>query len=924
MLVSVTGLFAQNAPIPNDPELRMGVLDNGLTYYIRHNAKPEKQAEFFIFHNVGAMQEEDSQQGLAHFLEHMAFNGTKNFPGKGLINWLETIGVKFGQNLNAGTSTELTVYMMQSVPMVRESVIDSALLILHDWSYFITLDPKEIDNERGVILEELRTRNDANWRITEKSANYLYGDTKYAKRNVIGHEEGLKTFAHQELVDFYHRWYRTDQQAIIVVGDFDVDMMEQKVKAIMADIPAVENPEQKEWIDLPENEEPVVGVVTDPELGGTSVSVYIKRPATPREINNTVMASIMNLMDMYINTISSERMRDVAQKPGAPFTNASIRASRSMTNTAEATLGSAGAREGEVLKAFEALYTEMERIARFGFTESEFERAKAEIDRQIQKDYDERDDRRSQDFVWRYIYNFKDNWAVPSAEMEYEMDKQLMQMISLDMLNNFTKSARFTPENQVVIVTMPEKAGVHIPTEAEVTAIIEKVRNAELEALTEDVVSEPLIPADVKLKGSKVSKTAADKFGATVWTLKNGVKVVVKPTDLKNDQILMDVTSKGGKSVLADDEILTADNLASYIQQAGVGKFSAPELRKQLSGKMASVRPGISSYENGFTGSASPKDIETLMQLTYLYFTAPRFSQDDFNVMIDRLKAAYANIESNPMFALQRELTATLYGNSPRREVLTPDKIDEIDFTKMPAIYEKLYSNADDFTFTFVGNVDMDTFKPLVEKYLGSLPKTKKSFTWKDDGVRVQKGQIENRFTTPMQQRKTTVFYVFSGSMEYNLENDLALSFLKQALDMRYLESVREEKGGTYGVSVGSNLSYSPVDEYLLQIMFDTNPEMADELMEIIMDEIREVAQNGVRAEDLAKIKEYYAKQYPDDTKQNTYWRGIISEYHVKGYDMDNNFMNIVNGFTPEYFKAVAAKILEDNNRILLVMNPEE
>ena len=923
VLTYTVSMFAQNPTIPDDPAFRKGVLDNGLTYYIRHNAKPANQAEFFIFHNVGAMQEEDSQQGLAHFLEHMAFNGTKNFPDKNLINWLESIGVKFGENLNAGTAKELTVYMMQNVPLLRESIIDSALLVLHDWSYFITLDDKEIDNERGVIVEELRTRNDANWRVDEKSGHYLYGDTKYAHRNVIGHEQGLRTFAYQELKDFYHRWYRTDQQAIVVVGDFDVDMMERKLKAVMADIPAVENPEPKEYISIPDNVEPIVGVITDPELTSTSVEVTIKRPALPFEYNNTLTVAIMDMLDNFIRTISNERMRDITQKPGAPFISGSISSGGSLTRTTDSSNAYANARDGESLKAFEAIYTEMEKIVRFGFTESEFERAKTQIQRQNQQSYDGRDDRRNSQFVWMAIGNFMINAAMPSAEDDYEITNMLLEMIDLQTLNRFAQE-RFTPTNQVVLITMPEKEGAVIPTTDQIEAIIAKVRAAELEANVEDVVIEPLIPADTKFKGSKVTKTETDKFGSTVWTLKNGAKVVVHPTDYKADQVLVKISSGGGTSVLGEDEVLTADNLSSYIQQAGVGKFSASELRKQLTGKMASLRPVVDSYSNGFNGSASPKDMEILMQLIYLNFTSPRFDKADFDVMIDRLEANYANVASNPMFILQDELTKTLYNNNPRRELLKPDNIKDIDFGKMQDIYKKLYGNPDDFTYIFTGNIDLETFKPLVEKYIGSLPKSKKKFTWKDDGVRMVQGMVENRFTAPMQMPKATVFYVFNGPMEYSLENDLAMSAFYQSLNMRYQESVREEKGGTYGVSAFGTVDFMPIEEYVLMITFDTDPAMAEELMEIIIHEIELIAENGLNAEDLAKAKEYFAKQHPDDLKQNTYWQGIISGWHNDGYDMNTGYMDIANGLTTDYFKAFARKILDDGNMVLLLMTPKE
>ena len=919
-LAAVTGLFAQE--LPDDPEVRKGVLDNGMTYYIRHNSKPANQAEFWIFDNVGALQEEDSQQGLAHFLEHMAFNGTQNFPGKEMINYLESIGVKFGANLNAFTAQEMTCYNMSNVPITREGVIDSALLILHDWAYYITLDGDEIDNERGVIVEELRTRNSAGWRTNEKMRPFLYGDTRYTHRNIIGSEEGLRTFEHKELRDFYHRWYRTDMQAIMIVGDFDVDMMEQKVIALMSDIPAVENPEPKQEIVVAPNEEPVVGIITDPELTGTNVTLYIKRDPMPREYNKTADVALLDMLDQFMMTIADERLSDIAQKPDAPFVSAGMY-SGYMVNAMDATLVQANARDGEALRAFDAMYTEVEKMIRFGFTQSEFDRAKTEIERQIQQEYDRRDDRRSDEFMWTFIYNYMLNAPMMSAQDEYELNNYLLQVINLDMLNQFVQQMRLTPTNQVVIVMAPEKEGTVIPTAEQIEETIAKVHAAELQADIEDFVIEPLIPAKTKLKGSKVTKTETDKFGATIWTLKNGAKVVVLPTDFKADEVTMQVISKGGKSVLADDEMLSADVLPDYTALAGLGKFNASDLRKQLTGKMASVSPFIGNYSNGFYASASPKDLETMLQLLYLSFTSPRFDESDFNVMMDKLEAAYLNMASNPMFQLQDTLTSTLYNHSPRRTMLTYDKLSEIDFAKLQEIYNKLYSNADDFTYTIVGNVDLDTLKPLVEKYIGSLPKTKQGYSWVDDGVRYPKGKVVNHFSTEMEMPKTSVLTIFTGEMPYTLENILAMDILSQILDIRYTATLREEKGGTYGVQTSGDASFAPVQTYMLFTIFDTDPAMADELKQDIVNEIQKLSEEGVKEEDLSKIKEYFAKQYPDQIKQNGYWLSTLVNYHLYGYDLDENYMETVNGFTSDYFKKLAAKILADGNVVEILMTPE-
>ena len=469
----------------------------------------------------------------------------------------------------------------------------------------------------------------------------------------------------------------------------------------------------------------------------------------------------------------------------------------------------------------------------------------------------------------------------------------------------------------------PEKADAVVPTAEQIEETIGKVRAAELEANIEDFVIEPLIPAKTKLKGSKVKTTETDRFGATIWTLKNGAKIVVLPTDFKADEVTMQVISKGGKSVLADDEILSATVLPDYTAMAGLGKFNASDLRKQLTGKMASVSPFIGNYSNGFYASASPKDLETMLQLLYLSFTSPRFDESDFNVLMNKLQSAYQNMASNPMFQLQDTLTSTLYNHSPRREMLTYDNLSQIDFAKMQQIYDKLYRNADDFTYTIVGNVDLETLKPLVEKYIGSLPSTKQGYSWEDDGVRYPKGKVTNHFSTAMEMPKTSVLTIFTGEMPYTLENILAMDFLSQILDIRYTATLREEKGGTYGVQTRGDASFAPVQTYMLFTIFDTDPAMADELKQDIVNEIQKLSEEGVKEEDLSKIKEYFTKQYPDQIKQNGYWLGTLVNYHLYGYDLDTNYMETVNGFTSDYFKQLASKILADGNVIEILMTPE-
>ena len=929
--LTVLGVQAQQnpmlAPMPQDPELRKGVLPNGLTYYIRHNSKPENQADFYIYDKVGAAQEEDLQIGLAHFLEHMAFNGTENFPGKNMINYLESVGVKFGANLNAWTAMEQTQYMMQGVPLTDPSVVDNVLMILHDWAYYITLADEEIDNERGVIIEELRTRNDASWRIREKSAPYLYGDTRYAKRNIIGTEDRLKNFTYDELRDFYHRWYNTTNQCIVVVGDFDVDEMEQKVINTMSSIPAVENAEAIPYMPIPANEQPAIGIFTDPELTESSVEFMARREAWPKEMNNTLAYELYSIIDSFIATIVNERLNDMAQKPGAPFIGAGYYGGN-ITNSMDLIEIYAQPREGEMLRAFEAIYAEFEKVRRFGFTSSEFERAQTNIMRRNQQSYDRRNDRRNGEFVGRYTSNFRRGTPIYGAEQEWEIDSMLIANMDLNTVNAVAQQERFLPTNNVVLMSQPEKEGLAVPTVEEVEAVMAAVNAAELTPYEDEGEKKPLIPANAKLKGSKVDakKTTTDAFGNTVWTLKNGVKVVLKPTDFKADEIQMRATMAGGMSLIADEDMAMANQFTTFLSYQGVGEFSPTEMQKQLAGKAAGVGPFLSNSNNGISGTCSPKDIETMLQLVYLYGTSPRFDEDAFNLVKEQLIQAYANVESDPSYAMQRELYASLYDKPTRMKVWGAADMEALTFEQYKRVYAALFSNPDDMTFFFVGNFNEAELKPLVEKYLGSLPKTKGTVEYNPaNAIGYQKGDRTNRFQTAMEMPKTTIFYVLSGEMEVNLKNSLILSIFDQVLDIRYTKSIREEMGATYGVQTGGQLSGLPSEpDYALLITFDTKPEIADEARGALLPEIEKIAAEGATDEELGKIKEYMLKERADALKQNGRWMNWMVSSTMLGVDYTTGYEEILNNITSDDLKALATKMLADNNILRLIMDPQQ
>ena len=923
---SAMAQFDPMQPIPADKEVRTGRLDNGLTYYIRHNEKPKGQADFYILHNVGAIQEEDDQQGLAHFLEHMAFNGTKNLPGKQLIEYLETVGVKFGYNLNAGTSWDQTVYNISDVPTSRQGIIDSAMLILHDWSHFIALRPEEIDSERGVIMEELRTRDGASWRSTMKLLQALGKGTRYEHRNLIGYLDGLKSFEHDALERFYKKWYRPDYQAIVIVGDLDAEATEARLKSLMADIPAqAADAAQKEVIVVPDNEEPIVSIYTDPEMQGSRVQLFIKRPAIPTQMNDKVAWEVVNVIESFLTTMENARLQEIAMQPDAPFLGAGMGSGDviGIIPTLNATAFTAMTQDGKLAEGFEALYTEMEKIRRHGFTQSEFERAQENLMRQVERTYANRNDRTNEQFVNIYLENYRKNEPMPDAETEWKLDSMLIKMLNVETVNAFAKET-IQPTNQVIVITAPEKEGIANPTEEEILAIREKVTASEIEAYEDDVVKEPLIPEGTQLKGSPVKKTVENKeYGATVWTLANGTQIVVKPTKFKADEVRMNAQSKGGLSILPDAEYYMGEMMPAVSSMSGVGKFSATELRKQLSGKSATVQPSVGEYASAVNASCSPKDIETMLQLVYLNFTQPRFDRNDYDNLMKMLRTQLENAKSNPDFQMQEKVIDVLYGHNPRRQVISTELLDEFSFEALPAIYKKLYPDGNSFRFTFVGNIDPETLKPLVEKYIGSIPASKKPMTFADDKAYPVKGEVTEDFSTPMQQPKVSVNYTFTGDMDYSLENKAALSFLTQALNSRYLVSIREEKGGTYGVQVYGSTDWIPRETYTMTIAFDTNAEMADELCEIILKELRTIAEEGPLTEDIEKHREFMLKNWKNSLDENGPWMQYLQAKYGSGLDYLAGQEQAIRSLTNADVQALAKKILDDGNMVKVVMRPE-
>ena len=918
---------AQQIPvIPADKAVRVGTLPNGMKYYLRHNDKQKNLADFYISHDVGAIQEEDDQQGLAHFLEHMAFNGTKNLPGKMLIEYLETVGVKFGVNLNAGTSWDYTQYLLKDVPTHREGIVDSAMLILHDWSHFIALQPKEIDSERGVIMEELRMRDGASWRGTIKMLQAIFKGTRYEHRNLIGHLDGLKSFSHSSLENFYHKWYRPELQAVVIVGDINVDEVEKKLHALMADIPASPaDASKKEVIVVPDNQEPIISIFEDPEMQETSASLFIKRQALPKELNNTIVAEQLALIDALASQMANARLQEIKMKPNAPFTNASFQnGSLGICQTLEFIGVAVDTQDGKMLEGFEAAYIELERIRRHGFTESELERAKQSVMKMQELAYNNRNDRKNGQYVKRYLDAFHKNAAMPDAETEWKLDSTIIANIPVQMINQVMQQY-ITDHNQVLVANAPKRNGLVNPTEAQLAEVLAKVKKMEIAPYADNTVKEPLIPADAKLTGSAVKKELKDEvLGTTTWVLKNGLQVVVKPTTFKADEVNISMIGHFGQSSLSDEHYWTSSFLPIMINYMGVSKFSSIDLRKQLSGKNASVRVSTDDYETGVVGQGSPKDLETIMQLLYLQFTAPRFSQDDFEVIMNQYRPYFENAQKNPDYISTVQRYKTLYGNHFRRQQISPEILDQVKFEYIEPAYKALFSNAANFTTYIVGNVDLETLKPLVEKYLGSLPVSKKLATKADDGARAVKGEVVNDFKVQMQQPKVGLTRIYTGPIEYTMKNRVAMNVLSQVLRGRYTISIREEKGGTYSVGVGGQVLPDFEPWYQLIVLFDTNEQMADELSQIVIDEIKKIAAEGPKAEDVEKVRKYLLKEYENQIQVNGNWVDWLDTFNYRGVNFITEYKKAVEELTYDDLKALAAKILADNNMAYIVMRPEK
>lgn len=895
---------------PTSPNVRIGKLANGMTYYIQHNEEPRERASFYIIQNVGALLENDDQNGLAHFLEHMAFNGTEHFPGKGIIHTLEKHGVQFGRNINAYTSYGETVYNLSDIPVKHEGLVDTCLLVLNDWANYLLLTDQEIDAERGVITEEWRTRRTAAFRMQQQIFPVLLKDSKYAIRDVIGDLDVIKNFKYQTLRDFYNEWYRSDLQAIAIVGDIDPDAVEQKVKELFSKIEPVQNPSKREFYEVPENKEPLYVLTTDKEADNYSVSLYIKHKApAPSEKNMNYLReqTIQSLFGM----MTRDRINELLQKGTPPFVNGYINYGGLVPGYNMLVIMATAKPDQDDL-AFRTIYTEAQRIYQNGFTPGELERTKSNYLTSLETRYKQRDKINNDEFAMDLKTNYIDGEPLTSIEFDWGFAQMILPTITVEELSAKAKTW-FTPENRVIVVKGPEKPEAKHLSKEQALSLMTEIDAAKVDPYIDQAVSSNLISKE--LNGSKVKNTKQlPEFNAVEWTLGNETKVVFCKADYEKDQVSLQATSNGGSSKVDNDKVGSAMMLSQFIGAFGVGDYDATSLKKALSGKKASLNVGLSDLNEIFSGTSTPKDFETMMQLLYLQFENPRFDKEAYQAMLGRYKAFITSLANNPQKIMSDSLQLIMTCKNPRTKLLNAELLNEISLEQMESIYKDRFIDAGDYTYFIVGNIEEATAKAMAEKYIGSLTNLPRKETWVDRKVEGPKGKTVREIEIPLEVKKATVSVNYNAKMEYTPQQNMVLNVFRDILNLRYTEEIREKEGGTYGVRVSTNAVKFPKQEKSLSLFFDTDPDKAQQMKSIIYQEIDKIVQNGPTADDLDKAVKNLLKNREQAKLHNNYWMQALNTWYIYSYNpaAPENYENILQKMTTtdvqQFVKAFISK----------------
>jgi len=907
-----------DSKIPVDPKVRIGKLENGLTYYIRKNSKPENRVDMRLVVNVGSMMEDDNQLGIAHFIEHMAFNGTKNFEKNEIVNYLQSIGVQFGADLNAYTSFDETVFILP-IPTDDPQIVDKGLLILSDWAHNVTLDSEEIDKERGVVIEEWRLGRGAGQRMRDKYFPVLFKDSRYAERLPIGKKDIIENASYDTIRKFYKDWYRPDLMSVIAVGDINVDEMEAKIKEKFSSIPNPDHERERKSYPVPDHDQTLIAITSDKEAPYTTVQLFYNTDNVESiTLNDYRRDIIYRLYNGMLNT----RLAELARSSNPPFifgnTSFSTLVRTKSSYQSFAVVGESGIGNG-----LKALITENERVKKFGFTQGELDRYKKQLLNFYEQTFKESDKTESRNYTSEYIRSFLTNEPIPGIEFEYNYVKQILPDIALDEVNGLADKW-ITDKNRVVVVASPEKEGITLPTEADIKNMLDEADKMEVTPYEENEVAGSLLE-DLPKPGKVTASKFIDTVGVTELTLSNGARVVLKPTDFKNDEILMAAYSPGGTSIYSDQDYESASNAASIINQSGVGDFSANDLQKFLSGKTVSVSPYISSLSEGMNGNAAPKDFETMLQLVYLYFTSPRKDDGAFQSMMAKNKMLYQNLMSNPQFYYSDQVSKIMAQNNPRGGGFpTVEDLDKINFERSFDIYKERFADASDFTFLFVGNFNIDDITPELEQYLGSLPSNNRHETWKDLGIRPPKGVVRKEVkkgTDP----KSMVTINFTGVKPYNKRENYILSSIGEVLTIKLIEILREEKSGVYGVGAYGGSSKYPYESYTFRISFPCAPENVESLIKAVFDEINVIKKDGVTEEDLNKIKETQKRDREESLKQNRFWLSQLNYYYQFGTSLDTFYgrEELIKTITSKDLQEGANKYLNMDNYVEVILVPE-
>ena len=920
LLFAVSGMVAEEfSPAPVDKDVRIGVLPNGLTYYIRHNEMPQGRCEFHIAQAVGASLEKDHQNGLAHFLEHMAFNGTKHFPDKLLINYFESVGVSFGYNINAYTSLDETVYRLSNVP-TRAGVLDSALLVLHDWSCAIALQDEEIDNERGVIREEWRTGADANRRLWRDINKQKYLGTPYAKRDVIGDTAVINNFTYQALRDYYKLWYGPDLQSIVIVGDIDVDKMEAKVKDLFGPIPPRKNRGVRPYFPLPDNEKPIIALCTDKEAPYSLFELDYKHQQKSDEFKLSKEGYRYNIIMTLAKAMLSHRFLALQLNPNSSILQMDG-GYGNLIGVTDALSFYAVPKDGKEIDAAKEFIVFVEQVKRFGFRESELEVAKNEYLNSMEKAYNEKDNRENISYAREYYRNYLDAEPIPGIDWEYKFSKDVVNNLNIEEVNKVFMSL-FT-DNNIIFSFQGKDKGENNITKREMYDLVQSMPSLDVEepedvsVITDFVKNDPTPGSVVKVKENK-------KLGAKELTLSNGVKVVIKNTTFKNDQIMMTMVSDGGYSKVPVADLPSAYAATDVVENAGIAEYSLLDLQKYLAGKTISISPSISDYSEEISGSSSVKDFETMLQLVYLYFTNPRKDNEAFKSLIDQYYTILASRDSNPKVSFSDSISAVTNSHHERNIIMDLNWLAKVNQDKAYDIFRQRFSNPADFTVILIGNIeDNDQFRNLIATWIGGIPATGAKEKFVDNGIRSPKGVVKNYFEREMQTNTASNRIEYTGKLKYNQKNRLVMNIIGELLSTRYLESIREKEGGSYGVGCAGYIQNIPTTTAKLLMQFDTDPEKQVKLMGIIHKEVMDIIANGPIMEDFNKIKESMLKEYEVNVTTNKYWMSALTRYYQYNFD-GTDFVDVLNSITPKDIQNTLKKLVAQGNVVEVVMLPKK